>query len=339
MRVIDKILNSTGKLGSFDDFANDYFTYKRPRSKKNYFSVAKDNLSTLLNPGVNPTLRRSLDSKEVDLINAIILDFRSIIIATPKEVPVLALKYTTGSYLNILYDSKTQKQKPFGALVKKAFEFKKFRKSPTLSWFAECLNIRTCLYCNAQFALTIGDTGSKKELFFQFDHFYSQSRYPFLALSFGNLIPCCSNCNIRKSDKNFDITTHIHPYLEDASSFFKFNMDEEKALNYLIDNKDPSLLAPKLPLTKSRFDNHITTFYLEDLYKKHVDIIEELLLKAFYYNESRRREIENEFKDLKIDKKVIDRFILGNYTLDSEINNRPLSKLAKDIGLQLKIIK
>jgi hypothetical protein len=133
--------------------------------------------------------------------------------------------------------------------------------------------------------------------------------------------------------------THIHPYEEDANIKFDFYIDQNNALEYLIGKRDYKLLKPKVKIVDARFNAHNTTFNIEAIYEKHADVVEELVLKSIYYNKSRREELRKEFTDLKLSQSVIDRFVLGNYSLDSEINKRPLAKLSKDIGKQLKIIK
>ena len=50
------------------------------------------------------------------------------------------------------------------------------------------LNLSVCPYCNRQY---IFGTDNNRKVGAQFDHFYSKSKYPYLALSFYNLIPVC----------------------------------------------------------------------------------------------------------------------------------------------------
>ena len=62
------------------------------------------------------------------------------------------------------------------------------------------------------------------------------------------------------------------------------------------------------------------------------------MLKVYYYDESTQRELRNEFNGV-IDENTIKRFILGNYYLDEDLNNRPLAKMTKDISIQIGLIK
>lgn len=323
MRIINRIIDNKGNLVSFKSFGDEYLNYHKA-GWTNYFDKAKDNLENLA---------EEKNGNQHDFIIDLIDDFNDIIKATPDQIPEHILKFTTGQYLTTLNDEVFKNE------IEEAFGYSAFRKSAKASWFAERFGISACLYCNAQFTLAIGKDGTKKKLLFQLDHFYNKSKFPFLSLTLGNLIPSCSTCNISKSSKSFTLITHIHPYHGDANIMFDFYIDENNALEYLIGNRNYKLLTPKVNVVDPRFDDHKTTFGIEAIYEKHADVVEELLLKSLYYNKSKREELEMEFADLNLSGSVIDRFVLGNYSLDSEINKRPLSKLSKDIGKQLKIIK
>lgn len=337
MRIIDSIVNNSGNIISFNDFAREYYDFRVPRSKVNYFSKAKatlDSIKVILDASPDPS-----DAIKAELVGLLSDDIRDIIQAVPSEIPNLITKYTTGRFADLLYDASGQTN--LGKEIENAFDYSAFRSSSKASWFCEMLRIKSCLYCNAQFALVVGKEGAKKKLLFQLDHFYNKNRYPFLSLTIGNLVPSCSTCNISKSKKEFSINSHIHPYHEDANLAFEFDIDSNNVLEYLLNSKDVKLLIPKIKLAVpgSRFQSHLDTFVLENIYYKHTDIIEEMFLKSIYYTQSKRKEIEKDFKSqLCLDISTINRFILGNYSLDSEINNRPLAKMMKDIGKLLGII-
>jgi len=323
MRIVDSILNNAGNLVTFDRFADEYFSYHK-NGWTNYFTEAKTSLTALL-AGLTPI--------QNNFIQELLLDFESIIKATASQIPNIITKFTSGSFLNTLDDDAFRKK------IEDAFHYSAFRKSAKASWLAERFELKACLYCNAQFTLQIGKDGTKKKLLFQLDHFYNKARLPFLSLSLGNLIPSCSSCNISKSKAEFDLSSHIHPYLEDANVKFDFSINETNVLDYLLGNRDHKLLTPQIDIIDPRFNSQRKVFNIDNIYAKHTDIVEELIVKSVYYNKSRRDELEKEFDKLNLNKSLIDRFVLGNYSLDSEINKRPLAKLSKDIGRQLKIIK
>jgi 5-methylcytosine-specific restriction endonuclease McrA len=234
--------------------------------------------------------------------------------------------------------SKNQQDiKKFKDWLKGVFNYKGFRDSPKIRWFGNCLGIKSCLYCNAQFTHTIKDKRSAKKLLFQFDHFYPKEEYPYLSLSLGNLVVCCSACNQHKSN-NFN-PKNLHPYQHDADSIFKFEIPEENILGKLIGLSENSLKPEIKILNDNSTAIEFNKDRLEAIYANHTDVVEELLLKSLYYNESKKNELLCTFKDLNLSESMIDRLILGNYVLEDDINKRPLSKLTKDISKQLKLIK
>lgn len=327
MRILNKIHSNNGNIVDFKEFSLEYYNFKS-KGKENFFEIVKNNINKIV--AVNQT---QVDLK-IDLEN----DFEKIVRAIPEQIPDIIQKYTTGVYSNMLHHH-TDGITTFGKAVLDTFKYKNFRKNSKASMFCEGLKIKACLYCNAQFTLAIGKAGKSKKLLFQLDHFYNKNKYPFLSLTIGNLIPCCSTCNISKSKIDFDIVDYIHPYIEDLSSKFVFFIDEEDTLDYLINDRNENKLKPQIKVFDKRINAHFKIFDIEHIYNKHTDIVEELILKSLYYNNTKREELKEFFSELKITESILDRFILGNYTLDSEINNRPLSKLSKDIGKQLKIIK
>jgi len=86
--------------------------------------------------------------------------------------------------------------------IKNLFKYKdKYQNSTLTPFFTKNFNFRTCFYCNKDF-ITNFDADkfeSNKEVStFQLDHFYDKGTYPYLALSFYNLIPSCPTCNSSK---------------------------------------------------------------------------------------------------------------------------------------------
>lgn len=326
MRLVNKILNNKDQLVDFKNFSDEYYNFKS-KGKANFFEVVKANIKSIATANQN----------EINLIKDIENDFEKIVKACPEEIPDIIEKYTSGTYVDLINDANGITV--LGKAILNTFKYKNFRKNSKSAMFCESLKIKACLYCNAQFTLAVGKNGKAKKLLFQLDHFYNKNKYPFLSLTMGNLIPCCSTCNISKSKTDFDIVNYIHPYLEDISSKFDFCIDEEDALEYLINDRDESKLKPKIKIFDNRVNEHFKIFDIEHIYNKHTDIVEELILKSLYYNNTKREELKDTFSELNITESILDRFILGNYSLNSEINKRPLAKLSKDIGKQLKIIK
>ncbi len=65
--------------------------------------------------------------------------------------------------------------------------------------FVETIDLKTCPYCNRNYTFIVDEESGKLRP--EIDHFYPKSIYPFLSMSFYNLIPSCPICNHTKSSK------------------------------------------------------------------------------------------------------------------------------------------
>lgn len=64
------------------------------------------------------------------------------------------------------------------------------------------LNLRICPYCGRSFIYSVEENGTTVKP--QVDHFLPKSKYPYLALSYFNLIPVCQTCNMKDCKGEFD---------------------------------------------------------------------------------------------------------------------------------------
>lgn len=230
----------------------------------------------------------------------------------------------------------------FSKAIKRIFNYTGFRDHKSKGkWLTSQLNIKTCPYCNANYTLTVNIDGVPKGLF-QFDHFFPRSRAPHLSLSLYNLIPSCANCNHIKSDVETSLSTHFHPYHHDLSrkSFFNHEYTFE-------DGKKPSDIIPhniKLEfISKSDedqvfVDTHQDLYKLNAVYQQHKDVVKDLIVREHIHPDS----IYDDLKALGIfedNEGDLRRYLLGNYGLEEEINQRPLVKLQRDVAIKLGLIK
>lgn len=155
---------------------------------------------------------------------------KEIIVCPPALFEALRSRLVQMMPEHIFYDSTTG-QTLFGLkLLTGLFKYKNYRKSRNCaSFFSDNLKIgkSKCVYCN------ILDTDIIKKVssgipheykgYLDLDHFYDKSRNPFFALSFYNLIPCCTVCNRwAKLTKQFSLTTHINPFHESFEDIYEF---------------------------------------------------------------------------------------------------------------------
>lgn len=230
--------------------------------------------------------------------------------------------------------------------------------------YVKKLEIRSCVYCNAQYAMTTliedvhekiktGKRGRPKEAriiplmggYYELDHNKPKSKYPFLCTNFYNLQPCCGSCNKRKSAQDLPFSfyyedgdphpTPLHFALspQDVIDFHTkgkcrgikaFLCDEDKPGQPVVTKKDGTLAE--------RF-NYI--FGIDKIYAEHEDEIEELLWRNRIYTKGIVEATIKQFEKLKIDGFDFDRYVLGTYAKKDEVLKRPLAAMKQDVWEQL----
>lgn len=196
-------------------------------------------------------------------------------------------------------------------------------------YFVKELGIKTCSYCNRNYTFVVDEKDGKLRP--EIDHFYPKSIYPFLAMSFYNLIPSCSTCNHTKKDKDSFHNKLINPYVCNTEDFkltynplhVEFNNIKTQKYNF-----------DSFEIKFEKTNKNIEIFKLEELYKQHKDIVLELLIKKAYYPQSYIKELES----FGFNEDEIYRYLFSNYKKDENLHKRPLSKLIKDISEELKLI-
>jgi len=219
--------------------------------------------------------------------------------------------------------------------LKYVFSYGKFQSEIT-KFFTDNFNFRTCFYCNRDF-ITNFDT-DKKVSTFQLDHFFDKATYPYLALSFYNLIPSCPTCNSKKvkgsencfptciapNDKNFDFHQKV-----------KFKLFLEPSCDNLHIKSSDDIDIPLKEQFSDMYDKYIKIFHLNERYKAHKDIVFEMIQKAELYPESRLKELQNltgiPFQQIKKD-------IFNLIDENDDLSKKPFSKLIKDISEELGLV-
>lgn len=193
--------------------------------------------------------------------------------------------------------------------------------------FVNTLGLKTCPYCNRNYTFVVDEENGKLRP--EIDHFYPKSIYPFLAMSFYNLIPSCPICNHTKSSKV--AVNLINPYDIKNDDFELTYKPTDISFSY-IENKKYNMDSFEIEFKKH--NENIDIFKLDEFYKQHKDIVADLLMKKAYYPKSYIEELEK----FGFSEDEIYRYLFCNYKKDEDLHKRPLSKLTKDILEQLKII-
>ena len=211
-------------------------------------------------------------------------------------------------------------------------------KTELPKYIVSTLGIRTCPYCNRGF---IGVTKGQL-LGVQLDHFYNRHKFPFLAVSLYNLVPCCSICNNIKRD---DVTDIISPY-EDGADF-----DSAVHFTYEIPKsgiKDPDGGKRRLSIEvnepdaykRQRYQNNIDMFRLREAYAFQEIEAERFYEKMLAYPESRLREIEKHFKensDYSVTVADLEEALFREYFSDpSDYTQKPMAKFYRDLYYNIK---
>lgn len=206
------------------------------------------------------------------------------------------------------------------------------------------LGIKTCVYCNSQYAITT----DLNESLYQLDHCLPKSKYPYLSTSFFNLQPCCGTCNLRKSDNNMLHGNYFATiWREDSdpdSDFFHFYLKDGTLCKYLLSHKKEDLELEFVVKDRasdelrSLHKDYLDYFKINALYSEHKDVTEEVVWKKYVYSESYITSLRSAFNNLMgTDNVDIYRLIMGNYINEDDIYKRPLSKMIQDIAKQLHI--
>ena len=271
--------------------------------------------------------------------------FEEIIFAKENEIHLLI--ETIEKRINTLTKKKKEE---FIDLVQNLFKYtNKFQGKVLTPFFTKNFNFRTCFYCNKDFITNFEK--EKKDLVstFQLDHFYDKDTYPYLALSFYNLIPSCPTCNssnVKGTKNTFTHDTRIGKFkiekcLKPNDIDFDFNEKvkfklflEPSCKNLHIKSKDDIDIPLKEQFT-DKYDKYIEIFKLNERYKAHKDIVYEMIQKAELYPESRLKELQNltgiPFQQIKKD-------IFNLIDENEDLSKQPFSKLIIDMSKELKII-
>lgn len=191
--------------------------------------------------------------------------------------------------------------------------------------FVQELDLRTCPYCNRNYTFVVNEENGKLRP--EIDHFYPKSIYPFLAMSFYNLIPSCPICNHTKSNTVKDNLEN--PYDTKGGSY-RFTYMPNSIDFSVVENKKYDFDSFEIKISGN--ESNIELFKLEELYKQHKDIVLELLIKKAYYPQSYIEELEKSFG---FSQDEIYRYLFSNYNQDDDLHKRPLSKLVRDISEEL----
>ncbi len=202
------------------------------------------------------------------------------------------------------------------------------------------LHIRSCVYCNANYAVTRVE-GKVKKAQFEIDHFFPKSKYPHLCTSFFNFQPCCGCCNKFKSSSYAVFNLYTLQNEPDIVNPFTFKITEKGVVltsldfdknNIEIEFNDKNR-TPLIGKGIKKVKTHDEMFHITELYNSAFkEELNELIDKHRISENELRSFAPDLFTNNKIDVMEI---IYGYYAHKQSVHTRPLTKLLQDVHQQL----
>jgi len=195
------------------------------------------------------------------------------------------------------------------------------------------LDRNTCTYCNRLYTSTMKTRKNKKVMRPTFDHWFSKSKHPLLALSFYNLIPSCSICNTSiKGTKEYLLNTHLHPYVDiDCLEQFQYGY------YYLKSTRQFDVYLSLKPNAPKAF----RTCYdlkLREMYNAHHSELADLIRIKTAYSEKYIENMLKTYSAAGLSHREVYRLAFGTELEENDFYKRPLSKFKKDILAKLELL-
>jgi hypothetical protein len=217
-------------------------------------------------------------------------------------------------------------------LLHGAFQYSNWRESGSSYLLFDWLGIKVCPYCN--WALVLVDR-VRNILVVTFDHFYDKGTYPYLSLSFYNLIPACQPCNLTyKNTTPFSLDSHLHPYLDCYNQRNKFNH------NYVADanNYSVTIEHDAGDIQSENYNNDLGLFsrYNHDEVKELAEVHYDLSQR---YSPDKKNDLVDDWQ--LVDLHEVEKRICNKHKIpfqEIEILNKQYGKMKRDFAFKSHLI-
>lgn len=260
----------------------------------------------------------------------------SILTAKPNELDRFKIDFEDKfkDVLNQTYKKYKRKKITYRQeLLKTVFFYNSYDKWKAYE-LAKRINTSVCPYCNRSYTFVLGSE-QEKGTRFEYDHFFDKVTYPYLALSFYNLIPSCHICNSTlKGSAKFSLDNNIHPYVEGFSKDIIFSIVPEKSSFILGISKDYDIdfKGNENSAKYKRAQENIKVFRLKELYNMHKDYVDNLIKISVMYDNDFINILYSKYDGtLFSNKSELKNIIYQNVFQEEDYSNRILSKLTTDI--------
>lgn len=262
--------------------------------------------------------------------NGIVSDFAELISATPDIL----------FQLKVHYDKKSKSKKEeikrelnleglYDIFIDKKCPFKVAKIQYNSNVLAKGINIKTCPYCNENTAYTFYyKTNRRYRRTFDWDHVIPKKEYPFLAMSFFNLIPACKVCNQLKNNKSIRFSPHMDFNPDKIYSYFVKGINSEfisdpKSLKLMLRvNKNVNGKAILHAMSVTGTDARIST---------QLDLVQDILNKKRIYESSYWPALEKFVSGTTNNRLSPEALLFSVYFNHQDYYKRPYSKLTSDL--------
>jgi hypothetical protein len=342
--------------------SSDFIETLAERHYKTLLEESPYNVKNKLETG----LKKLLDKDTKGFLLILIKQVKTILKGKPEELEEFVMKYhhlyKAINDTNVVSEERKQEVRVLNDVINEAFNYGRFSRKYS-GWGAyaltNSLNIEVCPYCNISYSSTVqskeGKTRSK------LDHYLIQRDFPYLRVSFYNLIPCCQTCNSDiKGRESFSISTHVHPYIEGYEDSLLFQTGiSDKNYSENIENSINISLIPGEGFNERddciiRARKNIKDFLIEKLYNVHKHEAAKFIEKKRNYDDVLKKFMETYssskgqklWTGQEIDQKIMEVLMEGiressfsDFCFDKScFHRRPLSKFYRDIAREVGLI-
>lgn len=247
-------------------------------------------------------------------------------------------KYTLHKSIGIMVSNAVKYDAIYNNFEKFNVFYDNWSKKGINYWITEKTKLKVCPYCNISYTYNRGKTVTA-----QLDHFFPKSEYPILALCFYNLVPSCPACNKIKFDDTKEMAS---PYKDGAFKDLRITWDYRKDADQNKYSEKDSLatleemIEIKIETFKEDEQHNLTSMKIKEAYQQHRDYASEIIKKArTYTNPEAQKLICDISASVGITPEEVERFYLGNYSDENDLNKRPLTKMTKDFYQEIVYAK
>lgn len=292
--------------------------YLNMANGRHYFNTRADKMYCQLKKVIRDYSRgrRALEFRLLAILRLYKKQFSKIVLASPAQLDALVAATNVRS----------RQPKSLVAAIKKVMvpHYEALAKEHGHDLVKE-LGIKTCPYCNRQFIHSFEAIRAERP---ELDHFYPKAMYPFLCLSFYNLIPVCHSCNHVKLEDEIGVNPYSRAFNSRFSITDKNGNKLPKSKIFKLTEKE---IGIKLDGKSAEEEKNSQVLGLENVYGKHTDYVKELIDKTMAYDSYARKALVESFQGAGYHPRQVFDFVWGKHLIDAEYEDKPLSKLTKDI--------